>query len=45
MISGISADENMRTDKGLVMDVLMILSTIVFFLIAIAYTVACDKLK
>jgi len=27
------------------MDLLMILGTIVFFLIAIAYTVACDKLK
>ena len=26
-------------------DLLMILGTIVFFAIAIAYTVACDKLK
>jgi len=26
-------------------DLLMILGTIIFFLIAIAYTVACDKLK
>jgi len=27
------------------MDFLMVLGTIVFFVIAIAYTVACDKLK
>jgi len=27
------------------MDFLMILGTIAFFVIAIAYTVACDKLK
>jgi hypothetical protein len=31
--------------KGLAMDLLMILATIGFFLVAIAYTVACDKLK
>jgi len=27
------------------MDFLMVLGTIVFFVVAIAYTVACDKLK
>jgi len=27
------------------MDLLMILGTIAFFAVAIAYTVACDKLK
>jgi len=27
------------------MDLLMILGTIVFFVVAIAYTAACDKLK
>jgi hypothetical protein len=27
------------------MDLLMILGTIAFFLVAIAYTLACDKLK
>jgi len=27
------------------MDFLMILGTIAFFVVAIAYTVACDKLK
>lgn len=30
-----------RTD----MDLLMILGTIAFFIVAIAYTIACDKLK
>jgi len=27
------------------MDVLMVLGTIVFFVVAIAYTAACDRLK
>jgi len=31
--------------ERLQMDLLMILGTIVFFLVAIAYTIACDKLK
>jgi hypothetical protein len=31
--------------RGTEMDLLMILGTIVFFVVAIAYTIACDKLK
>jgi hypothetical protein len=35
----------MDLQEVMAMDLLMILGTIVFFLIAIIYTVACDKLK
>jgi hypothetical protein len=35
----------MWTYRGFGMDLLMILGTIVFFGVAIAYTLACDKLK
>jgi len=31
--------------RGVDMDLLMILGTVCFFVIAISYTVACDKLK
>jgi hypothetical protein len=34
-----------RFIEGNEMDLLMILGTIAFFLVAIAYTIACDKLK
>ena len=35
----------MWTYRGLDMDLLMILGAVVFFGVAIAYTLACDKLK
>jgi hypothetical protein len=39
-------DSGIEVLRSLAMsDLLMILSTIAFFLVAIAYTVACDKLK
>jgi hypothetical protein len=34
-----------RTIEDLEMDLLMILGTLAFFVVAIAYTAACDKLK
>jgi hypothetical protein len=34
-----------RNNEVLTMDVWMVLGTAVFFLIAIGYTVACEKLK
>ena len=40
-----SAVVRFRNSRGLDMDLLMILATMVFFGVAIAYTVACDKLK
>jgi hypothetical protein len=35
----------MVSDGGSMLDLLMIVFTCIFFVVAIAYTVACDKLK
>jgi hypothetical protein len=45
MFCGISRGENDHSVWGARMDFLMIAGTIAFFLLAVAYTIACDKLK